>query len=529
MYITVWSDFQKKTNSTKKPTTSGTEMQGYLRNSDPFSMLSPRINFDLEDKTQPPLWTYLYIPALNRYYWIVDWIHNEGVWTALTQIDLLATYKEEIGNKDMYVLRASNMFDSYIDDTKYPLTSRILEYRDSVPSVWVQTPGTQQAIIVPNLWNRTLEDGCFVLSIYGPNNSGITNYLMTPGAFYKFAEKLYEYDITSDGLWEQIPQGFAKAVADPIQFVSSVKWYPILPYELDGYNADIKLGYYNLGNFNKTRVISNVKPVSYFMCNFPIRKHPQEDRGKYLNTPPYSKYNIFLPPFGEFEVDSSRLISCSSIKAEWYVDYQTGAATLFLYGVQSNPSYEFFLGSVDAGYGVEIPLNQNTINLSEAITSTALLYGAAGAFSQVFETAKAPVETLKAGAYKTEYDKGLSFTLDPSAITEAWSQIQEADLPQAALGGFKSFNPGLAPKLSTVGGISSFLTFMSGKGAEIYTTFYYIVEEDPDNIGKPLCMVKKPQDLGGYMIVENPKITTIGTLAETSMIKQLLTGGFYYE
>lgn len=530
MYIKVWSNFQKKTNSTARPSTAGTEIQGYLRNSDPFSMLSPKINFELQDKTQPPLWTYLYIPEFNRYYWIVDWIHNEGVWTALTQIDLLATYKEEIGNKDMYVLRASNMFDPYIEDTKYPMTSRLLEYKDNVPSVWVQQPGTQEAIIVPNLWNRTLWDGCFVLSIYGPNNSGITNYLMSPQSFFDFANRLYTYDITSDGLWAQIPEGFAKAVADPIQFVSSVKWYPILPYELSGYNADITLGYYRIGNLNNVRIISNVKPISYFMCNLSIRKHPQESRGHYLNTPPYSNYKLFLPPFGEFDIDASRLISCSSIRAEWYVDYQTGAARLFLYGIQNNPSYEFFLGSVDATYGVEIPLNQNTINLSKAVTNASLLYGVAGAIKGMNDTLATPQQDVITKHYdiiKPVNDiPGFSVDVEVPNL-DVGTTLK--DIASAAIGGFKSFSPGLAPKLHSVGGISSFLTFMSGVPGSLTTTFYYIAEEDPNNIGKPLCMIKKPQDLGGYMIVENPKITTIGTLAEAAMIKNILTGGFFYE
>ena len=47
MQIRLWtsSAFSKKVNSTKKPT-GGTVVEGYFRNSDTFSMYSPRIRID---------------------------------------------------------------------------------------------------------------------------------------------------------------------------------------------------------------------------------------------------------------------------------------------------------------------------------------------------------------------------------------------------------------------------------------------------------------------------------------------------
>lgn len=527
MRVRVWSDFQKKTNSTKKPTTSGTEMQGYLRNSDPFSLFSPIINFELQDKTQPPLWTYMYIPEFNRYYWIVDWVHNEGIWSAFTAIDLLATYKDEIGNTDMYVLRASNMFDSYIVDTKYPITTELLEYTDNSSSVWVQTPGTQQAILDPNFWDKYLPEGCFVLSVYGPNGSGITTYILGYAGFRDFAQKLYDYNVTASGVWDQIPAAYAKAIADPLQFVADVKWYPTLPYVVTKSDtATIKLGYYELQDIEwcKELPTQGVKPLVYYKTTFTVRKHPQESRGKYLNTSPYSNYKLRIPPFGEFDLDSARLTQCVSVEAEWYVDYQAGKGKLYLYGVNTN-QYRFYLGGVEATFGVEIPLNQNTMNISSAANTSALIWGTVGALQGI----KSETSDAKAGlVYDSEPINifGKEFNIPNIQITTGSSF---KDIASAALGGFMSYNPGLAPHLETVGGIASFIDYMSGVRAAIISTFYYIVEEDPDNIGKPLCMVKKPKDLGGYLLVENPKITTLGTITETQGIKDTLIGGFFYE
>ena len=524
MRVRVWSDFQKKTNSTKKPTTSGTEMQGYLRNSDPFSLFSPIINFELQDKTQPPLWTYMYIPEFNRYYWIVDWIHNEGVWSAYTAVDVLASYKDEIGNTDMYVLRASNMFDSYVVDTKYPITTNLLEYTDNSSSVWVQTPGTQQAILDPNFWYKYLPEGCFVLSVYGPNVSGITTYFMNYQGFKNFAQKLYDFTITASGFWDQIPEAYAKAIADPLQFVADVKWYPTLPITQFG-TEDITLGYYTLDNIDGvTKLESNIRPIVYYKSTFTVRKHPQESRGEYLNTAPYSNYKLRIPPFGEFDLDSARLTQCNTIEAEWYVDYQAGKGKLFINGVNSN-QYRFYLGGVEATFGVEIPLNQNTMNISSAANTSALIWGTVGALQGMrAETSDANIGLVYDSEPVSIFGKEFNI---PNIQVNTGSSFK--DIASAALGGFMSYNPGLSPHLSTVGGVASFIDYMSGVPAAIISTFYYIVEEDPDNIGKPLCMVKKPKDLGGYLLVENPKITTLGTITETQQIKDILTGGFFYE
>lgn len=523
MRVIVWSDFQKKTNSTKIPTTSGIEMQGYLRNSDPFSMFSPNVCFELADKTAPPLWTYMYIPEFNRYYWITNWTHNQGVWIASTGIDVLATYKEEIGNTDMYVLRASNMCDPYVVDTKYPMTADLLEYTDNASSVWVQTPGTTVAILDPEFWNKYLPEGCFILSVYGPNNSGITSYALNYQGFKNFAQKLYDFNITAEGFWDQIPASYAKAVADPVQFVSSVRWYPTLPFTQLG-SASIKLGYYDIGTIEGAKLLeSDIKPVVYYKTTFNLRKHPQEERGKFLNSAPYSNYKLRLPPFGEFDLDSSRLIDCSRIDAEWYADYHAGKAKLYLWGIKD--TYRFFLGDVEAQFGVDVPLNQNTINISEAATKSALIWGAVGAYNAVKNMEKVEKEI-------TIYDSGpmdtYAGTSEPTTVTVS-VPTDQGDAISTAVGGFMAFNPALNPKLSTVGGIASFIDYMSGVPGAIIATFYTIVGEDRDNIGRPVCVVKKPKDLGGYLIVENPKIRIIGTVTETLTIKNILTGGFYYE
>ena len=53
--------------------------------------------------------------------------------------------------------------------------------------------------------------------------------------------------------------------------------------------------------------------------------------------------------------------------------------------------------------------------------------------------------------------------------------------------------------------------------------------EDNDHHGRPLCQMRTPASLGGYMIVQDGDVPTAGTQSETAEIKSYLESGFFYE
>jgi len=107
--------FAKKVNSTARPTGTPVSYNFVLKG--PNSILSPVIQLALPI-TQAPNWNYCYIPIYDRYYFVSDWDWSENrLWYASCQVDVLATYKTVIGNKQYYVLRSATEYNPDLIDT----------------------------------------------------------------------------------------------------------------------------------------------------------------------------------------------------------------------------------------------------------------------------------------------------------------------------------------------------------------------------------------------------------------------------
>lgn len=56
-----------------------------------------------------------------------------------------------------------------------------------------------------------------------------------------------------------------------------------------------------------------------------------------------------------------------------------------------------------------------------------------------------------------------------------------------------------------------------------------IAADDNAQNGRPLCQVKTPASLGGYMMIQDADIQAPATSQELAAIKQYMEAGFYYE
>ena len=114
--------FSKKENSTKRPTGAGTVLSCNIKSR------SSIVNPFIELKTNPTAFNYCYIPSFNRYYYISDITFDSGLWLVTCRIDVLATYKTEIGNTSMYILRSSERSNGEIVDTLFPTTAFLMNF-----------------------------------------------------------------------------------------------------------------------------------------------------------------------------------------------------------------------------------------------------------------------------------------------------------------------------------------------------------------------------------------------------------------
>lgn len=116
MYVNFYS-LNKKINSTQRPGTYVKREDCKLK--DPCNILRPIIRvtgFNYSENFKEI--NYAYINTFGRYYWITDkTIINNDIQQLTLEVDVLATYKTDIGNYQPYLKRSSN--DNYIKEYAY--------------------------------------------------------------------------------------------------------------------------------------------------------------------------------------------------------------------------------------------------------------------------------------------------------------------------------------------------------------------------------------------------------------------------
>ena len=133
--------YAKKENSTARPALTGlTPFTGTLRSQ--CSIIHPSIGFDLGQNTQPTA-NYSYIPDFGRYYFIQNWTFDRGIWWADLMVDVLATWRSDIGSSTQYVLRSADTWNGQIIDTLYPVTNHHSYSYELITNNWTGTgPGS---------------------------------------------------------------------------------------------------------------------------------------------------------------------------------------------------------------------------------------------------------------------------------------------------------------------------------------------------------------------------------------------------
>ena len=145
--------FAKRVNSTAQPT-GGITIQCKLKGG--CSVLTPALILNLANTKG---YNYMYIAEFQRYYWIDSWnINTDMLYEITSHVDVLASYKNDIGNSDLYVTRAQMSNDGYIVDSQYPMSAKI----------------KKQVIYEPCDWDSTnFNVGCYVLGIISGKDASV--------------------------------------------------------------------------------------------------------------------------------------------------------------------------------------------------------------------------------------------------------------------------------------------------------------------------------------------------------------------
>lgn len=299
--------FTKKVNSTEVPVGSGTELECNIKA--PSSIINPVLEIGT---VSPIAYNYCYIPAFNRYYFIDDIVFNRGIWVLSCSVDVLASFKSEIGSSSGYVLRSASNSDGNIIDMMYPATSEV-DYQIVNPA------------LDPFSWTG-FAGGVYVIGIKGSNTSntnGIIYYVLEPAEFDKVIKEFYQENGTfRTTYFANVTKGIANSIANLSDFIASCRWYPVAP------STEVGTRPIFFGSYQSSAVgylaADNPGAVTYSASFSSIPKHPQQSRGTYLNCAPFAQY-IFSSSFtGDVQLDSNIMATKTSMNVLFNFDITTG-------------------------------------------------------------------------------------------------------------------------------------------------------------------------------------------------------------
>lgn len=500
MVIQFFSDFAKKYNSTKRPVGAvDRSLTGHLKQ--PCSIMKPIINIErLPQDANPCVYTYAIIPAFQRFYFVEDWVWNDGLWEVHMSEDVLGTWKTQIGASTEYVLRTDSITDynGEITDTTYPAT----------------TDFTIRSQISSGPFPTTISVGCYVVGIISGNSASAV------GAISYYAMTSYQFGVLNSALLSDtnlITMGLAildpstgemqptitdmslellKTMYNPFQYIVSCMWFPFpvdtIP-DTDPVTTGIKIGWWEYPSVSGNLMYAQ---TANFAEHMQLTTHPQATRGTYMNYAPYTRRTL-IGRFGTVALDGAYFNSnYNSVGVEYVVDLITGQCKAGIERLQ--PHGQGFDSDIIAQreflLGVPIQLAQVGVDY---------LGTAVSAINTIPQVMGGAISGIASGQ---------------GAITGA--------IACGASGIYNTLQTAM-PQVETSGHNGSFLA--PANETRLVEQFFEVVDEDLEHRGRPLCEMRRLDTLDGFILCAEGEIDISCFDDERKTIMQHLTTGFFWE
>ena len=469
--------FTKRHNSTKQPT-GGSSYTITLK--DACSVSNPTISLKWPGTGSPTAFNMCYIPSFGRYYWIDNWTFADRQWTASCSVDVLASFKTDIGSASKYVLRAASDYDPDVADTKYPAKTDLA--------------ATYSSISTSMNWASSYAGGTIVAGIIGQGNTlspgGVGYVAMSPATFQTFLTNLFT---ESEDIWTSSGQStnlgealrefgakLQKSISNPFQFINSVRWYP---FSVGGTAFNAKLGYIQTNT--SVNAISLPTHTDTLILGFNSLSNGTDG---WMNIEPFTEYVLDFPPFGVFSIPASIMLGCSTLTCNVETDVTTGMAELTVTAqpTDATGTYRRVLHS-SGKVGVDIQIAGNNVGVLGGLTAGISSIGA------IASAVSFPTAGTIAGAV--------------SAVGSAAGALA----PAAQSGGAQGSLAGIF------------------REKVLWIRHRTPADQDITEQGRPLCQVKTISSLSGYVLCADGELETAARPEEYRQIIAFLTGGFFYE
>lgn len=567
--------FDKKLNSTKQPIATTPKIALSVELKDVTNLYTPTLVISSDTFmsggaiVNPMPYNYCYISDFSRYYFVRSWSWVLGRWECSLEVDVMATFKTEIGNTQAFVLRAVSQYNADIIDTKYPTVIRDLN-------------GDQQYTTSTHPWctnikTASLSEGFYRVSISNNDVSavgGVSHYAFSCTAMQELVNKLFSSPSWMGITDTSISNDLQKMLFDPMQYIVSVIWIPY-GYSFTGAIYSIPIGWWSITLTNAVyRIDASNSLLTVPTINFPAPNHPQYNASsrRWVHQSPYTTAALFVPPFGYFAIDMSKVYECSALQISIDIDVITGMGTLFVTAYRTDTSttpptviYTGTIYTANAQIGVPIAVTQMAVDWN-ALSSTSTWVMAAGislAAGGLQESLKDLKNGLVDGAkelfadiksksnhtqtvggitvdaiagndivHGTYYGRGSS---TPSTVVRSGSALDSSKQESSLLSSLKEIAGDIGSTALAASGTCTSSGSTGGFAAlkkSFFVIYFYqmITGIDDTHNGIPLCATVKINLLSGFVLCGNTdEFTASCTQAERQAVRGIMEAGFYYE
>lgn len=281
-YQVDFGTISKKENSTANGFTVQASANCSLK--DPSDLYAPVFTFQGDF---PITANYFHVPAMRRYYWITATTFVLGHWEITGKVDVLASFKEEIGAQTFIIERSALLHDDYIIDEGLQVLTN--------PTVDTRTWALGFSLA-----------GSYIICAAGA--SGNKFYVLNASQWQALYSRVFTSQFLTDykNVWDAIVTELQNTVFRPQDYIVRALWVPFpIP---GGAVENISLGYTDTGVGGQSASPAAIWTLSYPSLSVP--DHPQLGTyGAFVNSNRYRKINLFLPGYGNLALDADALAS----------------------------------------------------------------------------------------------------------------------------------------------------------------------------------------------------------------------------
>lgn len=452
--------FQKSPISTKlvDVTTGVTRYCSFKKD---VALTAPVLELDISVGDEAWRANYCRIDDFGRFYFIRDWeFVTSRLWRVYLEEDVLATYRTQILESTQFVERAEMGWDSTLTDR---LCLGVGKYSSS--SIETAVP-----------WANDGAGTVYIVEILSGTGTSVY-YQFSPSQFSAFIVNLFS-DAYADSCfpgWQDIAPDY-KANLNPLQFIGSVRTFPIAPPGFPVSSIRVGWGTVDAGGESMS-TLNDEWNLSY---SFP--SHPNSSQFAFANYAPYSEYGLYLPLFGDIPIDAAA--ARKGVDVSVSISIKSGGAK----AVVKESGTGRIVGSVNTEMASPVGVSN----------SYAVSYGA----RNMMDALAKGIPAALSGDFKGVYE----------AISGTVDQVVESNIA----------------KLRSSGSNGDIIDAQTN--AVAYGKFQHFKAPASHFVGRPYYKSVQLQELiGGLVQCINSDVPTNGMREEAAKVENLLNGGVYLE